>query len=107
VLLRSHNNNSGLFRRADILVCREKDRQEWLHVEQSAVLPGLIGVYWFQWLDEPVTGRRDGENYNIGFVDVTDRPYWDFIEGVKATHKRLFDVHSGKVPPGSQKAKVQ
>jgi hypothetical protein len=77
------------------------------YVEQSAALPGLIGVHWFQWLDEPVTGRRDGENYNIGFLDVTDRPYGDFIEGVKTTHKRLPDVHSGKVPPASQKAKVQ
>ena len=77
------------------------------YVEQSAALPELIGTHWFQWLDEPVTGRRDGENYNIGFVDVTDRPYRDFIEGVIATHKRLFDVHSGKLPPASQKAKVQ
>jgi hypothetical protein len=77
------------------------------YVEQSAALPALIGVHWFQWLDEPVTGRRDGENYNIGFLDVTDRPYWDFIEGVKATHKRLLNVHSGKEPPASQKAKVQ
>ena len=77
------------------------------YVEQSAALPELIGTHWFQWLDEPVTGRMDGENYNIGFVDVTDRPYWDFIEGVIATHKRLFDVHSGKLPPVDEKAQVQ
>jgi hypothetical protein len=77
------------------------------YVEQSAALPELIGLHWFQWLDEPVTGRRDGENYNIGFIDVTDRPYKDFIEGVKKTHKRLFGVHSGATPPSDQKAKVQ
>ncbi len=75
------------------------------YAEQSAALPALIGLHWFQWLDEPVTGRRDGENYNIGFMDVTDRPYWDFIEGVKATHKRIFDVHSGKAAADKPKSK--
>lgn len=77
------------------------------YTEQSAALPSLIGLHWFQWLDQPVTGRRDGENYNIGFIDVTDRPYWDFVEGVKATHKRLYDVHSGKEKPTTRKAQVQ
>jgi hypothetical protein len=44
----------------------------------------------------------DGENYNIGFVDVTDRPYAELVEAAKATHKRLLDVHSGKALPFAQ-----
>jgi hypothetical protein len=40
----------------------------------------------------------DGENYNIGFVDVTDRPYPELVAAAKATHKRLLEVHSGKTP---------
>jgi len=77
------------------------------YVENAAAHPGLIGTHWFQWVDQPSTGRTDGENYNIGFVDVTDRPYREFVECVKATHKRLFEVHSGKEPPFSQKPKAQ
>jgi hypothetical protein len=46
-----------------------------------------------------VLGRMDGENYNIGFVDVTDRPYAELIEAAKITHKRLMEVHSGKLLP--------
>src|SRR5690606_21722739 len=49
------------------------------YVEQAAAHPSLIGVHWFQWLDQPVTGRPDGENYNIGFIAGTDRPHWDFV----------------------------
>jgi hypothetical protein len=49
----------------------------------------------------------DGENYNIGLVDVTDRPYRELIEAMKTTHRRLYAVHSGKEPPVSQKAKAQ
>ena len=45
------------------------------YVEQAAAFPALIGTGWFQWVDQPSPGRMDGENYNIGLVDVTDRPY--------------------------------
>ena len=69
------------------------------YVEQAASLEWFLGAYWFEWRDEPVLGRNDGENYNIGFVDVTDRPYVELIDAAKATHKRLMDVHSGKVMP--------
>jgi hypothetical protein len=49
----------------------------------------------------------DGENYNIGLVDVTDRPYRELVEAMKTTHRRLYAVHSGRQAPFSQKAKVQ
>jgi hypothetical protein len=75
-------------------------------VEQAAALPGFLGTHWFTWRDEPVLGRMDGENYNIGFVDVTDRPYPELVEAAKATHRRLFDVHSGKTAPFSDRPKA-
>ena len=76
------------------------------YVEQAAVLPGFVGAHWFTWRDEPVLGRMDGENYNIGFVDVTDRPYPELVEAAKATHRRLLDVHSGKTPPFDERPKA-
>jgi hypothetical protein len=76
------------------------------YVEQAASLGCFLGVYWFQWRDEPVMGRMDGENYNIGFVDVNDRPYKELTEAAKATNKRLYDVHSGKIVPFSQMPKA-
>jgi hypothetical protein len=69
------------------------------YVEQCAAHPALIGTHWFQWLDQPVTGRNDGENYNIGFIDVTDRPYPELVAAAKATHDRLLAVHRGTLPP--------
>jgi len=38
------------------------------YVENAAAHPALIGTHWFQWIDQPSTGRNDGENYNIGFL---------------------------------------
>lgn len=77
------------------------------YVENAAAHPALIGTHWFQWIDQPNTGRGDGESGLIGFVDVTDRPYADLVEASKETFRRLLDVHSGKEPPYSRQAKIQ
>ncbi len=76
------------------------------YLENSAAHPAFVGAAWFIGVDEPVTGRMDGENYNIGFVDVTDRPYPNLIDAAKKTHKRLFAVHSGQVAPVTLKPKA-
>ncbi|HVS53487.1 MAG TPA: hypothetical protein VHD62_14120 [Opitutaceae bacterium] len=75
-------------------------------VEQAVSLPYSLGAHWFTWRDEPVLGRNDGENYNIGFVDSTDRPYPELVEAAKTTHRRLLEVHAGKTPPFNQKPKA-
>ncbi|MBI4892990.1 MAG: hypothetical protein HY821_20375 [Acidobacteria bacterium] len=77
------------------------------YVEQAAAHPAFIGSSWFQWVDQPVTGRMDGENYHIGLVDVTDRPYAELIEAMKTTHRRLYGVHSGKTAPFATRPRAQ
>jgi hypothetical protein len=37
--------------------------------------PYVIGADWFQYYDEPMHGRYDGENFNFGLVDIYNRPY--------------------------------
>ncbi|MDR1860092.1 MAG: hypothetical protein LBR06_04145 [Bacteroidales bacterium] len=69
------------------------------YTEQGYAHPGLIGTAWFQWCDQDLTGRGDGENYNCGLVDVTDRPYPYMVKALQETAVRLFDVHSGAVKP--------
>jgi hypothetical protein len=73
------------------------------YVEQAFSQPELIGAHWFQWVDQLPTGRFDGENYNIGLVDVTDRPYEEMIGALQRTHQRLYRVHLGKEQPFSTK----
>jgi hypothetical protein len=76
------------------------------YVEQCAAHPAVIGTHWFQWLDQPATGRNDGENYNIGFVDVTDQPYAEMIAAAKLTHDRLLEIHRGRTPPADRLPKA-
>ena len=77
------------------------------YVEQAAALPAFIGTSWFQWVDQPCTGRMDGENYNIGLVDVTDRPYSEMVEAMRTTHRRLQGVHAGTTPAFDTKPRSQ
>ena len=70
------------------------------YTERAYQHPGLIGTAWFQWCDQDLTGRRDGENYNCGLVDVTDRPYQHQVEAMMETAKLLFDIHTGKTQIG-------
>ncbi|HTQ56713.1 MAG TPA: hypothetical protein VMI94_19740 [Bryobacteraceae bacterium] len=73
------------------------------YVENAAAMPAMIGAHWFQWMDEPNTGRSDGENYNIGLVDVTDQPYAELVAALQVTHRHLRAVHAGAEAPFSRK----
>ena len=72
------------------------------YTEQGYSHPRLIGTAYFQWCDQDLMGRFDGENYNCGLIDVTDRPYKYQVEAMMETAKCLYAVHSGKIPPFDQ-----
>ncbi|HEX5323682.1 MAG TPA: hypothetical protein VFW40_07845 [Capsulimonadaceae bacterium] len=50
--------------------------------------PYLVGADWFQYFDEPQNGRGDGENYDMGLVDIHDRPYAEITAASKAMNLR-------------------
>jgi hypothetical protein len=73
------------------------------YTENAYAHPSLIGTGYFQWSDEDLTGRSDGENYNCGLIDVTDRPYKEQVSAMTETAKRLYNIHSGKLKPFNEK----
>lgn len=77
---------------------RERGDAYRYYVEQAAAMPELIGVHYFQWNDQPALGRFDGENYQIGMVDVCNRPYADFAVAARTAHERMYAVRTGAVP---------
>ena len=59
--------------------------------------PAFVGCHWFEYIDEPNTGRcLDGENYNIGFVDVTDTPYPEMTQAAKEIGAEVYARRAGK-----------
>ncbi len=68
-----------------------------LYLEDAAADPNCVGVHWFTLYDQSALGRFDGENYNIGFLDICHRPYEEIGAGAIASHERMYRVASGEL----------
>lgn len=55
----------------------------------------MVGTHWFAFTDQSAAGRP-GENYQIGFVDVTDTPYSVMTDGCRALAERMYAIGSGE-----------
>jgi hypothetical protein len=69
------------------------------YVERAAAQAPIVGTHYFQLCDQPATGRFDGENYNLGFVNVVDLPYTELVDFARRAHRRVYRVHFGELPP--------
>jgi hypothetical protein len=65
-----------------------------------ARVPFVIGADWFQWMDEPPSGRLcDGEDANMGVVDVHDKAYEPLADAVRKTTPALNTLHAESAIP--------
>lgn len=72
----------------------------WRHfVEKVAAHPYGVGAHWFQYNDQFCLGRYDGENYQIGMVDICLQPHPELMAAVYETSKVLYEVKNGEVAP--------
>jgi hypothetical protein len=69
------------------------------YVEAAAANPQVVGAHYFVLNDQELLGRFDGENFQIGFVDVCQRPYRELVDAARRTHEALYDVLQGQAPP--------
>ena len=66
-----------------------------LFTQGMAGVPYIIGADWFQWSDEPASGRSsDGEDVNFGVVDVDDLPYTQLTNAIRTTAPKLNPLHA-------------
>ncbi|MBP5544983.1 MAG: beta-galactosidase [Kiritimatiellae bacterium] len=65
--------------------------------------PNIVGAHWFQWMDEPLTGRGDGEDFQCGLVDVADAPYPETIEAIRSVAARMYSPFCAPVSNASIK----
>ena len=78
----------------------QEDRTEMMkeYIKNCMKHPGFVGTHWFQMYDQPVTGRvHDGENYQVGFVDITDSPYQKLVNTLKSTIAKSSHIYLPKI----------
>ena len=91
----------GMFHTGLVSTPTQKARAEMYRDYIHSVVdnPAFVGCAWFQYFDEPLVGRiYDGENYNIGFVDVTDTPYPEMVAAAKSVHAEAYPRRFGPTP---------
>ena len=71
----------GMFHTGLKVTADQNDRAEKYksYVQGALRNPCVVGTHWFQYKDQATTGRGDGENYQIGFIDVCDTPYPEIV----------------------------
>jgi hypothetical protein len=84
---------------------QERAKAYQYYMEQGFARPEVVGLHYFQWNDQPITGRYDGENYNIGFLDITVQPYPELFQAAKQSHERMYHVATGLSSPYDSLAK--
>lgn len=77
----------------------DRGRAYRVYLEDAARKPWCVGVHYFILYDQSALGRFDGECYNIGFLDVCNRPYDPLCNAARISHERLYDLATGKVQP--------
>ena len=65
------------------------------YYEQGMKSPYFVGAHYFILNDQPVLGRFDGENMQIGLVDVCNKPYGDFVAEVQDTNRSVYAMADG------------
>ena len=86
------SDDRGPFGKGVVSVGNEQQRGEAYarFIAAAASDPDIVGVHWFQYTDQPVTGRLlDGENSHIGLVGITDIPFAGFVDAVRRANNAV------------------
>lgn len=86
----------GMFHTGLVVAADQNDRAAAYktYVRSALKNPCIIGTHWFQFGDQATTGRGDGENFQIGFVDVCDTPYAETIEACREVGRDMYSYRN-------------
>jgi hypothetical protein len=82
----------GMFHTGLRSTASQQDRAEKYgrYVRSALRNPYIVGTHWFQYKDQATTGRGDGENYQIGFIDVCDTPYPEIVSEAREVARSMY-----------------
>ena len=86
----------GPFHHSLIEVATQEDRAKAYeaYVRSALEHPNIVGTHWHQFSDQATTGRFDGENFNVGFTDVCDTPYYEMVEALRNVGYEMYNIRS-------------
>ncbi len=90
--------DAGMLAAAICSVATQEDRGKAYraYYESASGSPYFVGAHYFSLNDQCVLGRFDGENCQIGMVDVCCRPYETFTKAVTQVNREIYAIADGK-----------
>ncbi len=82
----------GMFHPGLVPCADQQERAEAYkqYIRSALDNPAIVGAHWFQYGDQATTGRPDGENYQIGLLDICDTPYPETIAAVRQIGQQMY-----------------
>lgn len=90
--------------RVSVAIGRKGDRSEGMarYARAAIMNPKLVGAHFFQYKDQPLSGRYDGEALLRGFINVADTPNFDLVH---ANRKVAYDLYRNRAGVNSVSGK--
>lgn len=76
------------------------------YLENAAAQPSLVGAHYFEFNDQPLLGRFDGECMQHGLIDVCNRAYDDCLRSIVASGRKIYEIADGRIPPTQVRGKL-
>jgi hypothetical protein len=91
----------GLLRTALISCTTQEERAKAYKkfLQEAAAHPMCVGAHYFEYNDQTLMGRFDGEHMAHGVIDCTNKPYPALAKAISDTSDVLFDVLTGNQEP--------
>lgn len=75
---------------------KERTKSMKSYLKDAMRNPMIIGAHWFQYTDQYTTGRFDGENGALGFVDICDTPKYDMAAAMNEMSRKMYRLRFGE-----------
>jgi len=91
----------GLLRTALISCITQEERAKAYksYLQHAAAHPNCVGAHYFEYNDQTLMGRFDGEHMAHGVIDCTNKPYPPLAKAISETSDVLYDVLTGEKEP--------
>ena len=98
----ARQNRSGNLNNGHLMTVQtqaERARGAASAVRHFALEPGIVGLHWFQYYDEPEGGRaHDHEDYDFGLLDTGGRPYEKLVAAMTVANRSVAEIHQRAAP---------
>lgn len=65
------------------------------YMQTAMSYSNCIGIHYFEFNDQPLLGRFDGENMQHGLIDVCNKPHYECVERIKASNLNMYEILNG------------